>query len=151
MNHWDIFREVEDLRREMDRVFGSLGLTVPFPRSVFLPGRAARQYPLVNLSEDKDALYVEALNPGTDPNSLNVTVVRNSLTISGEKPAAHGDIKPEAYHRNERAAGKFVRTIDLPVEVNEKTVKAEYKEGILRITLPKAEKAKPKQVTVSVS
>lgn len=149
--NWDPVREMEALRREVDRVFNEFaGWPSPLFRVAFLPGRAARQYPLINLSEDKDAYYVEALAPGVDPRSLNVTVVHNTLTISGEKRPPRDDIKPEAYHRAERAAGKFVRTIDLPSEVDESKVRADYKNGLLLITLPKAEEAKPRQIAVTV-
>jgi HSP20 family protein len=85
-----------------------------------------------------------------DPESINLAVIRNVLTVSGEKRRHPEDIKPEALHRSERAAGKFVRTIELPVEVDADHVKAEYKHGILMMTLPKAETAKPKQISVSV-
>lgn len=142
------FRELENLRRDMNRMFESF-FGAPAFRFAFLPGRAARRYPLVNIYEDKDNVYIEALAPGLDINSLNVTVVRNSLTISGEKPVSEPSIEPEAYHRNERAAGKFVRTIELPVDVKEEDVKAEYKNGLLLITMPKAEEVKPKQIKVS--
>jgi HSP20 family protein len=82
---------------------------------------------------------------------LNLTVVHNNLTISGEKKGPPDDIKPEAFHREERASGKFVRTITLPVEIDDSKVSAEYKNGLLLITLPKSEKAKPKQISVQVS
>lgn len=150
MNEWNFFREVEDLRQEMDRILNSFSRTTPVFRSAFLPGRAARQYPLVNLGEDEENIYIEALSPGLDIDSLNVTALQNSLTISGEKLPAHAGIESQAYHRSERAAGKFVRTINLPVEVDEGKIKAEYKNGLLLIVLPKAEKAKPKQVKVNV-
>ena len=77
--------------------------------------------------------------------------MQNRLTLSGEKSRTPGEIKPEAFHRNERASGKFVRTIDLPVEVDEARIQAEYKNGLLMITLPKAEKARPKQINVRVA
>jgi HSP20 family protein len=148
----DFFGDMEELRREVDRAFEQFGFrTGPFPRVAFLPGRSARRYPLINLHEDKDALYVEALAPGIDPDSLNLTVARNTLTISGEKRTIPQDVRSEDFHRNERAAGKFVRNIDLPVEVDENRMAAEYKNGLLLITLPKAEKAKPKQITVKVA
>jgi HSP20 family protein len=77
--------------------------------------------------------------------------MQNRLTLSGEKSPISSDVKPEAFHRNERASGKFLRTLDLPVEVDDGSVEAEYKNGLLRVTVPKAEKAKPKQIKVSVA
>jgi HSP20 family protein len=106
---------------------------------------------LINLLEDKERLYVEALTPGVEPQSLNVSVMQNRLTISGEKSRIGGDVKPEAFHRSERASGKFVRAVDLPVEVDEGAIQAEYRNGLLVVTLPKAEKAKPKQINVKVA
>ena len=68
-----------------------------------------------------------------------------------EKRRHPANLTPEAFHRSERAAGRFVRTIELPVEVDAERVKAEYKQRLLRVTLPKAEAAKPKQISVRVS
>jgi HSP20 family protein len=148
----DSFQELDSLHREIDRAFENfVPMTGPFARMAFLPGRLARGYPLVNVHEDKDHIYVEAMAPGIDPKSLNITVVHNTLTISGEKQGAPSEIKPEAFHREERARGKFVRTITLPVEIDDGKVGAEYKNGLLLITLPKSERAKPKQINVQVS
>lgn len=152
MAEWNPFADVEALRREIGRVFEDFGIEQwPAHRVAFLPGREPRRYPMVNLLEDKDHVYVEALTPGVDPQSLNVTALQNRLTISGEKSKVAEDIKPEAFHRNERASGKFVRTIDLPMEIDEARIQAEYKNGLLVVTLPKAEKAKPKQINVKVA
>jgi HSP20 family protein len=143
---------LEALRREIDRAFEDFGFRSESPfRTAFLPGRAARRYPLINLHEDRDNLYVEALAPGVDPASLQLTVVGSVLTIAGEKRRLPGDIKPEAFHRSERATGKFVRNIELPFEVDENKVRADYKHGLLVVTLPKAERAKPKQINVQVA
>jgi HSP20 family protein len=148
LNPW---QTLEVLRRELDRVFDETGTrNEPFFRTAFLPGRAARRYPLSNLYEDKDTLYLEALAPGVDPATLDVRVVGNTLSIVGEKRRVAGDVKPEAFHRSERATGKFVRHLQLPVEVDEGKIRADYKDGLLIVTLPKAEKAKPKQITVQV-
>jgi len=152
MAMWNPLEDLDALRREVDRAFEQFGFpTVPDQRVAFLPARGPRRYPMINLLEDKDNLYVEALTPGIDPGSLNVTTMQNRLTISGEKARPAADIKPEAFHRNERASGKFVRTIDLPMEVNEGAVHADFQDGLLVVTLPKAEKAKPKQINVRVS
>jgi len=150
---WDLFRDMEDLRREMDRAFRNFGLppwTSPITRFAFLPGEAARVYPLLNVSEDEHNVYVEALAPGLDTASLKISVVQGQLSISGEKPSLNGSVPGEAYHRNERAAGRFVREITLPAEVDEAKAAAEYKNGILLVTLPKSEAAKPRQITVKV-
>jgi HSP20 family protein len=152
MPMWDPFAELESLRREIDRAFEDF-----WPRRgwrpfqvAFLPGLGARQYPLVNLHEDDANLYVEALAPGVDPKSLELTVVGDTLTIKGEKPGL-AQVSADAYHRNERAAGRFIRSIELPAEVDCERVTADYRHGLLLITLPKSEAAKPRQIPISVA
>jgi len=155
MAEWNPWQEMHRLRHDLDRAFeqmggrngGRNGRTFP---TAFLPGRAARAYPLVNVSEDADALYVTALAPGLDPAAVQMTVQDDRLTIAGEKPRVAAEIQPEAFHRSERAAGKFVRTITLPSDVEHDKVQADYTNGLLVVTLPKAEQAKPKQIAVSV-
>ncbi|MDH3442454.1 MAG: Hsp20/alpha crystallin family protein [Deltaproteobacteria bacterium] len=152
MAEWNPFQGIEALRREIDKAFEDYNSgESPSYRAAFLPGRGPRRYPLINLLEDKDNLRIEALTPGVDPQSLNVTVVQNRLTVSGEKSRVSNDVRPEAFHRSERASGKFVRSLDLPLEVDAAAIEAEYKNGLLIVTLPKAEKAKPKQIQVKVA
>lgn len=152
MATWNPWEGMEALRREIDQAFERAGpQSAPMFRTAFLPGRAAREYPLINLYEDQDNLYLEALAPGADPGSFNISAVDDALTISGEKPRVAGDVKPEAFHREERAAGKFVRNIELPVDIDEDKVNAQYKNGLLLVTLPKSEKAKPRQISVQVA
>jgi HSP20 family protein len=148
MATWGGFGDFDALRQEIDRVLERAGPQLPQYRSAFLPGRGAREYPLTNLYEDPETVWVEALAPGCDPGSFNITVVGNMLTVSGEKPRVAGEVKPEAFHREERAAGKFSRNIQLPVDMDDSKVKGEYKNGLLLITLPKSERAKPKQIRV---
>ena len=156
MAEWNPWQEMERVRREIDRAFEQVGGRSggrndrAFP-TAFLPGRAARAYPLVNVSEDADALYVTALAPGLDPTAIQLTVQDNRLTIAGEKQRLAAEIQPEAFHRSERAAGKFVRTVPLPSDVEHEQERADYKNGLLVVTLPKAEKAKPKQIPVSLN
>ncbi len=149
--YWDPFQNLEVVRREMERVFDQYDpVRRVFGRSLF-PGTASRVYPLINLAEDKDGYYVEALVPGVAPESIEVSVLRDQLRIAGSKTAITPDIKPEAFHRNERGAGNFVRTLTLPTEVDGDLVKADYKNGVLMLTLPKHAAAKPKQIAVSVA
>lgn len=151
MARWGPFADLEALRRELDRTFQDFWADRPQAwRGAFLPGRGARQYPLVNLSEDAASLYVEALAPGVDPKSLDLTVIQGSLVIKGEKPGL-AQVAAEAYHRSERAAGRFVRTIELPSEVDAARIRAEYRNGLLLLTLPKSEAARPRKIEVSVA
>src|ERR1043166_7685168 len=96
MAEWSPWRTLDALRREIDRVFDENGSrSVPSARAAFLPGRAARRYPLINLYEDTEAVYVEALAPGIDPSSLHLHVQGNPLSITGEKRRVAGDVTPE--------------------------------------------------------
>jgi len=145
-----IFREMEDLRRSMERLFSDIhGSRRPVSRFAFLPGLAARQYPLINIFDDEDKMYVECLAPGLDPDELEVTVENNLLTIRGQKNSRPADLSPEAYHRSERAAGKFARTVEIGREIDPDSVKAEYRHGLLLVTLGKTEKAKPRRIQIS--
>ena len=155
MAEWNSWQEMNRLRHDIDRAFEQMGWRHgrrngrTFP-TAFLPGRAARAYPLVNVSEDAHALYVTALAPGLEPTAIQLTVQDNRLTMAGEKQRVAAEVQPDAFHRSERAAGKFVRSITLPIDVEHAQIQAEYKNGLLVVTLPKAEKAKPKQIAVSV-
>jgi HSP20 family protein len=143
---------MDALRREIDRAIQERAKerSPGQGRPAFLPGQGARQYPLVNISEDTQNFYVEALAPGADPKSLDLSVAQGTLTISGEKSGL-AQVAAEAYHRNERAAGRFVRTIPLTADVDASKVSAEYKNGLLVVALPKTEEAKPRQVTVKLA
>jgi HSP20 family protein len=146
----DPFLALERVRRDLERAFGDAGDAAPAGRAwrrAFLPGRAARLYPLVNLYDDGETFTVEALAPGVDPERLDVTVVRNTLTIAGEKPGPAG-VPAERVHRSERAAGRFVRTVELPTEVDADGVRARYQNGLLLVTVPRAASAKPRRVAV---
>ena len=84
MAEWSPWQTLEALRRDIDRVFDENGSRrVPSARAAFLPGRAARRYPLINLYEDNEAVYVEALAPGIDPSSLHLHVQGNTLSMTG--------------------------------------------------------------------
>ncbi|MBN1355010.1 Hsp20/alpha crystallin family protein [bacterium] len=149
MRYVNVFDEMNLLKRDLDRIFGDWNTwDFPFSRISFLPGIAARQYPMINLSEDGDHYDIKALAPGLDPKKIEVTVTGNTLTISGEKVSTCDAVDQDDYHRCERAAGKFIRTLELPSFVDDKKVSATYTDGILSISLPKAESAKPKYIAI---
>jgi HSP20 family protein len=151
---FDILEEMARMRREIDGIMGEGGLsswTFPFSRISFLPGRASQVYPLINISEDNNYFYVDALAPGLDPQTLNVSVTSDQLVISGEKKSLSNNIKSEYVHRSERAAGQFTRSLSLSAGVEGDHVQATYINGVLKIVLPKVEAAKPKQIAVKVS
>jgi len=155
MKSWtfNLFDELERMRSEFDRLLGAGAFSdpiAPFVRTSFLPGRAARGYPLVNISEENDNYTVEALTPGISPDQIQISVTGDQLTISGEKNPLPENVKPESIHRTERSAGRFLRTITLPEEIDRDKVAASFKNGILKITLPRAEDAKPKMIHVNV-
>ncbi len=104
----------------------------------------------MNVHDDGETFVVEALAPGVDPSKIDVTVVRNTLTIAGEKPGLK-DVAPEKVHRSERAAGRFMRTVELPTDVDPDKVSARYQHGLLLLTVPRAESARPRRITVQAS
>ncbi len=135
--------EMERLRREMDRLLGAV-------TSEFETMAGANVFPPVVVSEDKDNFYVRAELPGVDPKDINISVVGKTLTIEGErKPPEVGE--GARYHRREREYVRFSRVIGLPADVEPSKVEAKAKDGVLTVVLPKAEAAKPKQITVKAS
>ena len=148
MNGWTLLNELDRMRTDMDRLFGRTGSVRPW-RLAFLPGSGARRYPLMNVGETDGGYKVVALAPGVEPDSFEVTVKENVLTVSGEKLGAP-DVKPEQFHRSERSAGRFVRSLELPSPVDPDKVKATYSNGLLTIELDKHEAAKPRQIPVNL-
>src|SRR5512137_1899007 len=116
MANWDVFRELDHLRREIDEAFRGVRLGRALPAG-FLAGTGSRRFPLVNLGEDEEAVYLEALVPGVDPQELEMSVLRNTITIAGERKPPVED-KGQVLHRSERGFGRFSRTLELPAEID---------------------------------
>lgn len=142
LRYYNPLRELEVLRREVDRIFNG------YPSSGL--DNAFRSTVEVNVYDNADDVTVEAVLPGVDPKALEITVLRNELTVSGERKAEEG-VKAEAWHRQERPVGKFVRKVALPAEVDAAKVKAEYKDGILTVRMAKSEAARPRRIEVAVA
>ena len=141
MTGLDLFQEMDMLRREFDQIFRGVAKSPSF-----LPGIGAGEYPRLNLSEDEQNYYIQALITGIEPKDLDLNIMRNTLTLSGERKET--DSKGRTWHRHERGAGKFMRTIELPDAVDSAKVDAEYRNGLLLITLPKPKSVQPQKISV---
>jgi HSP20 family protein len=104
-------------------------------------------FPPINITQDDENFYLRAEVPGIKPNELSISAVRNRVSLAGKREIQQ-EHERVSYHRKERAEGTFNRTVTLPTEVNAERVDARYVDGILTLTLPKAEEAKPRQITV---
>ncbi len=135
------FEEFDRMRRQMDRFTGGIEKeSVNYhPSGVF---------PALNLSEDVHNYYIRAELPGMDASELDIQATGKNLTISGERK-----IVPEAegarYHRREREAGKFSRVLALPGDIAPSKIEAKLSNGILTISVPKAEESKPRKITIN--
>ncbi len=143
---WNPFREMARLREEMDRLTSALfSETMPeitFARSVWAPA--------VNIAETDDNYIITAELPGISKDDIKVTYENGVLTIQGEKKQEKEE-KGKTWHRVEAVYGAFERSFRLPSLIQADKISAEYKDGVLTLTLPKAEEAKPKQITIKVS
>jgi len=142
---WKPFRELERMRREMDRLWDS-----------FLEGRPGRKVeevgewlPTLDVSETKNELVVRAEIPGIDAKDIDISLTNDLLTIKGEKKQEKEE-KEENYHLIERSYGSFARAIRLPKEVQSDKISASYRNGILKVTLPKSKEAKKKEIKIKV-
>ena len=145
MAAWSGFNGLSTLRNEIDRLFEA-PLTELARTSHLLSGSA----PAVDIFEDKDNFIVKAELPGMKKENIDVSLHDGSLSISGERKNEDKWEDAEVY-RAERFFGRFQRTVALPAPVAAGNIKAQYKDGILTVTLPKAEEAKPKQIDVQVN
>jgi len=148
MTRWDLFREMDAMGREMESILGSLGFGRAIEPGLVSPFEL-RGYPRIDVREEAEHFTVTALIPGVDPGELEMTVLGNTLTLSGERRT--GAPQTVTWHRRERGAGKFLRTVDLPAEIEADQVKAEFRDGVLTVTLPKAAAARPKRIAIAAS
>lgn len=137
---WDLF----DLRSDLDEIFDELMEAPFFTSPSWLGG-----FPAVDVAETESEVVVKAEIPGIDPKNLEVHVTEDSLDIKGEVKDEWEE-KNVGYCRRERYCGTFERTIALPAKVRQDEVKAQYRDGILTITLPKVEPSKPRARKVEI-
>lgn len=145
LSTWTPFNRLSTLRDEMNRIFD---LSLPgFTRDT---GLFSGWSPSLDVYQDKDSLYVKCELPGMKKEDIEITLHDGILSLSGERKHEEKHEEGESF-RSERFFGKFHRSVTLPTSVDAGKVSASYKDGILTVTLPKTEEAKPKQIEVRVS
>jgi HSP20 family protein len=146
---WEPFRDLQAVQDRLNRVFDDAFRGAPRGNDDewALGGSWA---PSVDIFEHEGNLVLKAELPGVDPKDVDVRVENNVLTLRGERKFA-SEVKREQYHRVERAYGTFSRSFTLPNVVDTEKIKAEYKDGVLRMSLPKKEEAKPKHISINVT
>lgn len=141
---WNPWREVSTLQQRMNHLFNE-----PFFRSGGDEDelRMGTWYPAVDMFDDEDKIVIKAELPGLDKKDISVDIENRVLTLSGERNYDN-EVKEENYYRRERTFGRFKRAFNLPADVNEDLIKADFKDGVLKVEIPKPEEQKPKQITV---
>ncbi|MDD5673623.1 MAG: Hsp20/alpha crystallin family protein [Chitinivibrionales bacterium] len=132
----DVWSEIERLQREMNALFSNYGRSGP-----------SSTYPLTNIYDSRENIVVTAELPGMTKDDVSITYSDNSLTITG-KQEGPANVKKMAVVRQERALGNFEKVLRIPTKIDQGKIGASFTNGILTVTLPKSEEAKPKTITI---
>ena len=133
-----VWRELNQIQRDMNRVFDTHSP---------IRTRTAPSYPALNIWSNEEGLVVNAEVPGIDVKDIDISVVGETLTLSGARKSEDLE-EGSRYHRQERGSGKFNRSVELPFPVDIDKVEATFKNGVLQISLPRSEADKPKKIVV---
>ena len=144
---WEPFRDMLAAQREFDRLFrGAFG-----PAALGEEEASTRTWaPPVDIFENADNIVLKAELPGIDPKDVEIRVEDNTLYLKGDRKFEK-EVKEQNYHRVERSYGTFTRSFSLPNSVDADKVGASYQDGVLTLTMPKKEEAKPKTIKINVS
>jgi len=141
---WEPFTELRRMREEMDRLFE--GVTLP---RLFPPWEVVRTAPAIDVFERDNNVVVKAEVPGLRKEDVEVTATEDSISLKGEFKLEE-EVREEAYYRHERRAGRFYRTVPMPTAIKPDEVKATFHEGIVEVSAPKVEEAKPREKRVPI-
>ncbi len=136
----DVYQVQKEMKRLFDQYFGADWEEGEQVRSAWSP--------LVDVVELDNEILLVAELPGVDKDNIKISVNNGVLSLSGEKKIAENE-KNDCYHCSERLFGPFERVFNLPVIVNETKIKADFKDGLLKISLPKTEAAKPREIQIA--
>ena len=147
---WEPFRDLVSIQERMNRLFDDAFRGSGRPAGEDDWALGGSWAPAVDIYEQEGNIVLKAELPGVDAKDVDIRVENNVLTMSGERKLDN-EVKRESYHRVERAYGSFARSFTLPSVVDADRIKAEFRDGVLRVTLPRKDEAKPKQISISVS
>jgi HSP20 family protein len=139
--NWSPFFDVGKTLEEMDRILNAVG------RPLSLRSVPRGTFPAINVYDQGQAVVMTAEAPGMKSEDFELTVLGEALTLKGERKSTEGG--QERYYRRERPMGAFTRTVTLPTPVNADSVRAEYRDGVLRVYMEKAEEAKAKKIKIA--
>src|SRR6201987_2410284 len=144
---WEPARELQSIQQEVNRLFGSVfdGAVVTGANG----GVARRWIPAMDLVEDGGEFVLRADLPGVSEDGVKIELEDNVLTVSGERRSEHEERK-DGYYRVERASGSFSRSLTLPEGVDPESIRAEFKDGVLEVRIPKPEERKRRRVEIGV-
>jgi HSP20 family protein len=132
---WDPWRDLHQVHTQLNRLFSDF------------TSSGASEFPPVELWTGESGLVLRARLPGLSPEDIELTVVGDTLTLKGSRPAPETSAA-ESYRRRERASGKFLRTIRLPIAVESEQIRARFEKGVLEVTLPRAASERPHKIHV---
>jgi len=144
VSRWDPFRDLSVLQERMNRLFEDASRTYRSDE----PAATTTWSPSVDIFETAGEIVVKAELPGMDRKDITLHLENNVLTLKGER-RFEKETKEENYHRIERAYGGFSRAFSIPATVDEEKIRADYKDGVLKIVLPKKDQVKPKQIRIA--
>ena len=141
---WNPMTEMATLHNRINRLFdGSFFPTLSLDEDMSL----GSWRPVVDIYEDEEMIVVKAELPGVDKEDIKVDLKDGILTLGGER-SHEKEVKEEHYYRKERAFGRFHRSFAVPAEIDPDKIKAEFKDGVLKVEIPKPEEQKPKKIAV---
>jgi HSP20 family protein len=143
---WDPFAELEDVSKSLNRIFGRFPAR-PADREALAMADWA---PTVDISETDSAYMIKGEIPGVNKEDVKVTIEDGMITMRGQRKLEKEE-KDKKFHRIERSYGSFMRSFRVPDDVDENAVKAEFKDGMINVTLPKSGKSKARSINVSIT
>jgi HSP20 family protein len=144
LKRWNPMRDIFSLRYQMNHLFDDVFSPVVREDSGLSLGN---RYPIVDIYDNDENIVITAELPGIDKEDIVIDVKDGVLSLKGER-SSENEVKEKTYYRRERTFGKFERIFRLPADIDPEKISADYKDGVLKIDIPKPEEQKPKQITV---